>query len=103
LPSGQRPEVEVLLSEAELVLELIHALFQLHEAPAEPLDPLVGQVAGLDEREDEVPEPAREIISIGPGSSNQTTMSSRGSCSEVRVKDLGRRVDKTRERSRGGE
>src|SRR5687768_15060155 len=78
-PQRAQVEVEVAVCEAELSLQLVHPLGQLHEGLAEPLDLLVAERSALhpaqrlplhqlteelDEGEDELREPALHALGI---------------------------------------
>src|SRR5262249_9382879 len=80
VPQRTEVEVEVLRLEAELGSELLHALVELHEGLAEPLDLLVGERAAvdapqcltlheltqeLDDRQHELREPALDALRVG--------------------------------------
>src|SRR5690606_20107643 len=73
-------EVEVVVGEVERVLQLVHALLQRHQGPAEPFDLLVGEAARLDapdrlalhqlaqqldQREHELRQTARHVVTVG--------------------------------------
>src|SRR4051812_42662916 len=79
-------EIEVFLLEPEVLSELVHALFELHERLAETLDLLVVEVPHLhaaerlalhqlpqelDQREHELREPALDVLWVGLNPSRQ--------------------------------
>src|SRR5204862_7129460 len=51
VPERAEVEVEVLRVEPELLAQLLHALVELHEGAAEPLDLVVGEAAAVDAAE----------------------------------------------------